>query len=153
MHCRIPGFLVCRFWKNMNLRICFTVELFLSGTRITSGQPEKETACINKSPTLLMHALPIFTRLHGSTSLGNQCKVVCVKFLHSLRFLYLFIYSCEYSGHYASNFILFCVVTTPQYISSRTLFITNFLCDSGGIIIPPLQITPCSMVNLCLISL
>ena len=36
------------FLENMTHRICFIVELFLSGTRITSGQPEKESTRINK---------------------------------------------------------------------------------------------------------
>ena len=83
------------------------------------------------------------------TSLGNECKVVCVKFLHPLHFLRLLIYSStsrEYPGHHASNFILFYVTATPQCISSCTLFITNFLSVSCGIIKSPLQITPCSYV-------
>ena len=44
------------FLENMTLRICFIVELFLSGTWITSGQPEKESTSINTSPTLVMYA-------------------------------------------------------------------------------------------------
>ena len=88
--------------------------------------------------------------------LSHECKVVCVKFPNSLHFFYLFIYSvisCEYSGHHDSNFILFCVAATPQCLSSCMLFITDFLCVLGGIIRSPSQITPCSIVNLCLISL
>ena len=81
------------FLENMTLRICFIIELFLSGIRITSGQLEKESTSINKSPTPVMYAWSICTRLHGSTSLGHQCKVACVEFLNSLYFLYLFIYS------------------------------------------------------------
>ena len=74
------------FLLNMTLRICFIVEPFLSGTRITSGQPEKESTLINKNPTPVMYAWSICTLLHGSTSLGHECKVVCVKFLNSLNF-------------------------------------------------------------------
>ena len=98
-----------------------------------------------------MYAWSIFTRLHGSTSLGPECKVVCEKFPYSLHFLHLFIYcstSRKYPGHHACNFILFCAVTNPQCISSCKLFITNFLGVSGGIIGSLLQITPCSIVNL-----
>ena len=79
-------------------------------TRITSGQPEKESIRINKSPTPVMYAWSIWTRLHGSTSMVHECKVVCVKFLNPLRFLYLFIYSLRFrdnSRHHASNFIFF----------------------------------------------
>ena len=65
------------FLENMTLRICFIVELFSSGTQITLGQPEKESTNINKSPTLVMYACYICTRLHGSTSLDHECKVVC----------------------------------------------------------------------------
>ena len=144
------------FLKNMTLKICFIVELFLSCTRITSGQPEKESTSINKSPTPVMYAWSICTWLHGSTSLGHEYKVISVKFLNSLHFLHLFIYSStfhEYLSHPPSNFILFRVAATPQCTSSCTLFITNNLCVSGGIIRSPLQITPCSIVDLCLISL
>ena len=46
-------------------------------------------ACsINKTPTPVMYAWSICTRLHGSTSLGHECKVVCVKFLYSLHFFF-----------------------------------------------------------------
>ena len=139
------------FLENMTLRICFIVELFLSGARITSGQPEKESTSINKSPTSVIYAWSICTRLHGSTSLGPwMFSIFCVKFLSSSHFLHLFIYSSssrEYPGCHASNFILFCVADTPQWISSCILFITNFLRVSKGIIRSPLQITSCSIVN------
>ena len=118
--------------------------------RITSDQPEKDSTCINKNPTPVMYAWSICSRLHGYTSLGHKYKVVGVKFLNSLNFLRLFIYSSissEYNDHHASNFILFfCIAATPQWISSRTIFITNFLCVSGEIIRSPFQITPCSIV-------
>ena len=77
------------FLENMTLRICFIVELFLSATRITSGQLEKESTSINKSPIPVIYAWSICTRLHGSTSLGHKCKIVCVKFLNSLHFWHL----------------------------------------------------------------
>ena len=67
----------------------FIVELFLSGTQITSAQPEKESTSINKSPTPVMYAWSICTRLRGSTSLGHECRVVYIKFLNSLHFLHL----------------------------------------------------------------
>ena len=73
------------FLENMTLIICFIVERFLSDTRITSDQPEKESTSINKNPTPVMYAWSICTRLYGSTSLGYECKEVCVKFL-----LYIF---------------------------------------------------------------
>ena len=73
------------FLENMMLRICFIVEYFLSGARITSSQPEKESSCKNKIPTPVIYELSICTRLHSSTSLGHECKVVCVKF-NSLHF-------------------------------------------------------------------
>ena len=98
------------FLENMTLRICFIIELFLSRTRITLDQHEKESTSINKSPTPVMYAWSICTRLHSSTYLNNECKVVCVKFLNSLHFLHLFIYSLpshEYPAHHTSNFILF----------------------------------------------
>ena len=44
------------FLENMTLRICFIVELFLSDTRITSGQPEKESTSIIINPTPVMYA-------------------------------------------------------------------------------------------------
>ena len=138
----------------MTHRICFIVELFLSGTLISSGQPEKESTSINKSPTPVMYAWSICTRIDGSISLGNEYKVVSVKFLISLHVLYLFIYSStfhEYFGHHASNFIHFCGRYSAVDIIEYT--ITNFLCVSGVIIRSPLQITACSIVNLCLISL
>ena len=50
---RIFGML---FLENLTLRICFIVELFLSGTRITLGQPEKEPTSINKRFTWVMYA-------------------------------------------------------------------------------------------------
>ena len=37
------------FMENMTLRICSTVEIFLSDTWITSGQSEKESTSINRS--------------------------------------------------------------------------------------------------------
>ena len=118
---------------------------------------EKESTSINKSPTPVMYAWSICTRLYDSTSLDHECKVVCVKFLNSLHFLHLFIYSStsrKYLGHHASNFILFCVATTSLWKSSCTLFITNFLCVSGEIIRSSLQIfwqrlwTPWKIANL-----
>ena len=36
------------FLEHMTLRICFMVELFLSSTRITSGQLEKESTSFNE---------------------------------------------------------------------------------------------------------
>ena len=78
------------FLENMTLRICFIVDLFLSSTRVTSGQPEKESTSINESSNPVMSAWSIWTRLHGSTSLSHQCKVVCVKFINSLHFLHFF---------------------------------------------------------------
>ena len=45
-----------QFLENMTLRICFIVEIFLSSTWITLGQPEKESTCINKSPNPVMYA-------------------------------------------------------------------------------------------------
>ena len=143
------------FLENMTLRIFFIIEFFSSGARITSGQPEKESTSSYKSLTPVMYILSICTQLRGSSSLGHECKVVYVKFLNSLHFFasfYIFSTSHEYPGHHLiSSF--FCVAATPQWISSCTLFITNFLCVSWGMIRPPLQITPCSIINLCLISL
>ena len=115
------------FLENMTLRICFIIELFLSGMQITLGQPEKESTSINKSPPPVMYSWSICTWLYGSTCLGYGCKVVCVKFLNSLHFLHLFIYSLtshEYPGHPTSNFILFCVATTPQYIYHHVHFLS-----------------------------
>ena len=74
------------FLENMTLRICFIIGLFLSGTQITLSQPKKESTSINKSPTPVMYAWSICTWLHGSTSLGQECKLVCVKFFNSLHF-------------------------------------------------------------------
>ena len=62
------------FLENMTLRICFTVEVFLSGARITSGLPEKESTSINRSPTPVMYAWSICTRLHGSTFWAMNVK-------------------------------------------------------------------------------
>ena len=122
------------FLENMTLRICFIEVFFLSGTRITSNLPEK--SLINMSPTPVMYAWSMCTLFHGSTSLGNECKIVCVKYLYSLHFLLLFIYSStssEYHGYHACNVIFFfCEAATPQCISSCTLFITNFLVFRGN---------------------
>ena len=51
------------FLENMNLRICFIVEIFLSGTRITSAQPEKGSTSIYKSPTPVKYAWSIYTHV------------------------------------------------------------------------------------------
>ena len=135
MHCRIPGFLVCSFWKIWPLE-----SVFLSDTRITLGQPEKESTSINKSPTPLMYAWSICTQLHGSTFLDHEWKVVCVKFLNSLHFLHLFIYSStspEYPGHHASNFILFlCSRYSTVYIIMYTFYHQFSLCFWGNYQIP-----------------
>ena len=107
------------FLENMTLRIYFIIELFLSGSRITSGQPPS----INKSPARVIYARSICTRLHGSTSLVHECKVVYVKLLNSLHFLHLFIYSStsrNYPGHYASNFNLF---LCSRYSTNSTTYI------------------------------
>ena len=63
------------FLENRTLRICFIVELFLSGTQITSGHPEKDSTSINKSPTQVIYVWSICTRLHGSTFLGHECSL------------------------------------------------------------------------------
>ena len=76
--------------ENKTLRICFDVEL-LSGTWITSGS-EKESASINKSPTPVMYTWSICTQLHGCSSLGHECKIVCVKFLNSLYLFFLYVF-------------------------------------------------------------
>ena len=94
------------FLENMTLRISFIVELFLSDTRITSGQPEKESTSLNKSPTQVMYTWSICTRLHCSTSLGHKCKVVCVKFLYSLHFLHLFIYFIKHLVNIPATMLL-----------------------------------------------
>ena len=98
------------FRENMTLRIYFITELFLFNTNYF-GPAWKRVYWESHSSNVCM--------IHGSTSLGHECKEVCVKFLNSLHFLHLFIYSLrsqEYPGHCASNFILFCVATTPQCI-------------------------------------
>ena len=100
-----------------------------------------------------MYALSISARLHGSTCLDQEGKVVLVKCLNSLHFLHLFICFSISRGHYYSNFICFCMAATPQCIASCTLFMTNFLCVSWRINRSPLQITLCSIINLFLISL
>ena len=74
------------FLENMTLRISFIVGLFLFGKWITAGQPAKEFTGINRNPTPVMYAWSICTRLHGSSSLGHEYKVVCVRFLNSLHF-------------------------------------------------------------------
>ena len=66
--------------------------------------------------------------------------------------MHLFIYfltSREYPGHHASNFILF---LWSRYSTVDIIMYTNFLRVSWDIVRSPLQITPCSIVNLCLIS-
>ena len=124
------------FLENMTLRICFIIELFLSGIWITSGQTVKEFTRINKSSIPVMYAWSICRRHHGSTSLGHECKVVCVKFL---KFLNFFIFLCIL-WHLVNvlatvllilSFFFLCSRNSTR-ISSCTLFITNFLCVSGG---------------------
>ena len=133
----------------MTLRIFFYRRTWLAHGLLQTSV--KKSTSINMSPTPIMYAWSICARLHGSASLDHEFKVVSVKsFLH---FLHLFIFSLtsrEYPGHYTSNFILFCEAAIPQWISTCTHFITNFLCFWGNYQIP---ITNHSMFYFFLISL
>ena len=74
------------FLENKILRISFIVKNFLSGKWITTCQPEQESTSINKRRTPVTYVWSICTQPHSCTSLGQQCKVGCVKFLNSLHF-------------------------------------------------------------------
>ena len=143
----------CRLRKIWTLESVLS-ENFLSSIRITLGQPEKVSTCIKKSPTPLMYSWSICTRLHDSTSFGHEFKVVCVKkFLIFYIFLASFyIYSSisrEYPSHHAS--VILFVFALLHSVYNHVHFIIDFVCVSGWITRALLEITPCSIVNLCLI--
>ena len=98
-----------------------------------------------------MYAWSICTQLHGSTSLGYECKVICVKFLNSLNFLHLFIYSLtssQYPGHHASNLMLFVkLLLHSEY--HHVSFLDEYIigcpsCDN----IPDIECSFASVVNI-----
>ena len=83
-------------------------------------------------------------------------NVVWVKFLNSLHFFCIFLYILRYIVNIPdtmllilSNFVWPLLHSVYHHV---TLFITHLLCIYEGIIWSPLQIPPCSIVNLCLIS-
>lgn len=86
--------------------MCFTVELLLVDTQITSGHPEKESLILRK---VILHWCTCYPCELCSMSnfFCHECNFLFVKFLISLNLEHLFAYSStsvEYPDHYASNF-------------------------------------------------
>ena len=118
------------FLANIILHICLTVVAFLSLTFITSSQPEKESTKIKNKPMHQICAWSIWILVHGTSSLGHECILVCLNVLISVHLGHLLMYSLtflQYPGYQACNLNLLCVAATPPWISSYILLITSFL--------------------------